>query len=103
MLPYWNEKIVPCLRNNKAVLITAHGNSLRALVKHLDDLSDEEVTKLNIPLGMPLLYELDANTLKPVQNEVQSTVGPVLIRGKYLTTLEDLDRRVKCVLRGAEV
>lgn len=59
MLPYWFEEIVPELEAGKTVLVVAHGNSLRALVKHLDQVSDEEIVELNIPTGIPLLYELD--------------------------------------------
>ena len=66
-LPYWHETIAPDIKAGKRVIIAAHGNSLRALVKYLDDLSEEEVLKLNIPTGMPLVYELDAN-LKPIKN-----------------------------------
>ena len=64
-LPWWEKAVVPDLREDKTVLIAAHGNSLRALVKHLDGISDEDIVGLNIPTGMPLLYELDAD-LKPV-------------------------------------
>jgi 2,3-bisphosphoglycerate-dependent phosphoglycerate mutase len=66
MLPYWEEAIVPDLKAGKVVLATAHGNSLRALVKHLDGISDADIAGLNIPTGIPLLYELDGN-LKPVK------------------------------------
>ena len=59
MLPYWEESIVPDLAAGHTVLVTAHGNSLRALVKHLDNISDEDIAGLNIPTGIPLLYELD--------------------------------------------
>ena len=65
MLPYWESEISKTLVTGKTVLITAHGNSLRALVKHLDGISDEEIAELNIPTGIPLHYKLDAN-LKPV-------------------------------------
>ncbi|MFC7493288.1 MULTISPECIES: phosphoglyceromutase [unclassified Nocardioides] len=58
-LPYWESAIVPDLRAGKTVLVAAHGNSLRALVKHLDGISDEDIAGLNIPTGMPLVYELD--------------------------------------------
>lgn len=58
-LPYWESSIVPDLRSGQTVLIAAHGNSLRALVKHLDGISDEDIAGLNIPTGMPLVYELD--------------------------------------------
>jgi len=61
MLPYWYDAVVPDLRAGRTVLVTAHGNSLRALVKHLDGLSEQEVVGLNIPTGIPLLYELDAD------------------------------------------
>lgn len=66
MLPYWEEGIVPDLQAGKTVLVAAHGNSLRALVKHLDGISDEDISGLNIPTGIPLYYELDAD-LKPVK------------------------------------
>lgn len=65
MLPYWYDAIVPDLLNHRQVLVTAHGNSLRALVKHLDDIAEEDIVGLNIPTGIPLLYELDEN-LRPV-------------------------------------
>jgi 2,3-bisphosphoglycerate-dependent phosphoglycerate mutase len=64
MLPYWYDAIVPDLRAGHVVLVTAHGNSLRALVKHLDGISDESIAGLNIPTGIPLRYELDAD-LRP--------------------------------------
>lgn len=63
-LPYWEGEIVPDLKDGKTVLVAAHGNSLRALVKHLDQISDDDIAGLNIPTGMPLLYRLDEN-LKP--------------------------------------
>jgi len=59
VLPYWNEVIVPVMRKNQKVIICAHGNSLRALIKYIDNLNDEEVTKLDLPTGVPLVYELD--------------------------------------------
>ena len=67
MLPYWHDAIVPDLRAGKQVIVAAHGNSLRALVKHLDGVSDEDITGLNIPTGIPLLYELDDN-LRPISS-----------------------------------
>ncbi|GAB2694772.1 phosphoglyceromutase [Thalassiella azotivora] len=72
MLPYWESDVVPDLRAGKVVLLAAHGNSLRALVKHLDQISDEEIPGLNIPTGIPLLYELDDD------------LRPVTARGRYL-------------------
>ncbi|RYZ95364.1 MAG: 2,3-diphosphoglycerate-dependent phosphoglycerate mutase, partial [Proteobacteria bacterium] len=67
MLPYWNETIAPAVKRGEKVLIAAHGNSLRALVKHLDGLSEAEIMELNIPTGIPLVYELDSN-LKPIRH-----------------------------------
>ena len=61
LLPYWEDVIVPDLRAGKTVLVAAHGNSLRALVKHLDGISDDDIASLNIPTGIPLVYRLDAD------------------------------------------
>ena len=72
MLPYWESSIVPDLKSGKTVLVTAHGNSLRALVKHLDGISDEDIASLNIPTGIPLLYTLDEN------------LRPTVAGGRYL-------------------
>src|SRR5215207_4076791 len=72
MLPYWYDAIVPDLLAGHVVLVTAHGNSLRALVKHLDGLTEEAVVGLNIPTGIPLVYELDAD------------LKPTVVGGKYL-------------------
>ena len=66
-LPFWTDVIAPDIKAGKKVLIAAHGNSLRALVKHLDNISEEEIIKLNIPTGIPLVYELDDN-LKPMKH-----------------------------------
>jgi 2,3-bisphosphoglycerate-dependent phosphoglycerate mutase len=66
LLPYWYDEIVPDLHAGKVVLIAAHGNSLRAMVKYLDGLSDEAVVSLNIPTGIPLRYDLDPATLRPL-------------------------------------
>ncbi len=59
VLPYWNDRIAPCLKDGQRVLISAHGNSLRALVKHLSAIPDDEITGLEIPTGQPIVYELD--------------------------------------------
>ena len=67
MLPYWHENIAPDLLSGKTVLVTAHGNSLRALVKHLDGISDADIAGLNIPTGIPLYYEL-SKELKPIKS-----------------------------------
>ena len=67
MLPYWHDEIAPDLKEGKTVLVVAHGNSLRALVKHLDKIPDDEIVGLNIPTGIPLLYILDEN-LEPIES-----------------------------------
>jgi 2,3-bisphosphoglycerate-dependent phosphoglycerate mutase len=67
LLPYWYDSIVPDLQTGGTVLVTAHGNSLRALVKHLDGIGDAEIAELNIPTGIPLVYQLD-DDLRPVSS-----------------------------------
>jgi 2,3-bisphosphoglycerate-dependent phosphoglycerate mutase len=67
MLPYWHDQIVPDLKSGHTVLVTAHGNSLRALVKHLDGISDDDIAGLNIPTGIPLLYSLNADLTPQVK------------------------------------
>jgi 2,3-bisphosphoglycerate-dependent phosphoglycerate mutase len=66
-LPYWHQTIVPAIHSGKKVIIVAHGNSLRALVKYLDNISDQDILGLNIPTGVPLVYELDGQ-LKPLRH-----------------------------------
>ncbi|MDH4067197.1 MAG: 2,3-bisphosphoglycerate-dependent phosphoglycerate mutase, partial [Acidobacteriota bacterium] len=66
-LPYWHGTIAPAIASGQRVLIAAHGNSLRALVKYLDNVSDSDIVELNIPTGIPLVYELD-ETLKPMRS-----------------------------------
>lgn len=68
VLPCWHDQIVPDLRGGKTILVAAHGNSLRALIKYLDDISDEDILKLNIPTGLPIAYELD-DDLRPVDKK----------------------------------
>ncbi|MFA5148934.1 MAG: 2,3-diphosphoglycerate-dependent phosphoglycerate mutase [Candidatus Omnitrophota bacterium] len=87
-LPYWHETIAPVVKSGKRVIIAAHGNSLRALVKYLDNVSDQDIVGLNIPTGMPLVYELDDN-LKPVKHyylgdpeEVKKAMEAVANQGK---------------------
>jgi 2,3-bisphosphoglycerate-dependent phosphoglycerate mutase len=87
-LPYWHETIVPTLKKGKKVIIVAHGNSLRALVKYLDNISDEDILKLNIPTGIPLVYELD-DDLKPIkhyylgdQEAIKAAAAAVANQGK---------------------
>ena len=67
VIPYWNEVIVPSLKENKKVIIVAHGNSLRGLIKYLDNISDSDIVNLEIPTGVPLIYELD-DKLKPIKH-----------------------------------
>jgi 2,3-bisphosphoglycerate-dependent phosphoglycerate mutase len=67
VLPYWNEQLAPAIRSGKRIVIAAHGNSLRALIKYLDGISDADIVGLNIPNGTPLVYELDAQ-LRPIRN-----------------------------------
>jgi len=87
-LPYWHETIAPTIKAGKKVLIAAHGNSLRALVKYLDNISEEEIVKLNIPTGIPLVYELD-DDLKPIkhyylgdQDAIKNAMNAVANQGK---------------------
>src|SRR5512135_846686 len=67
VLPYWHSTLTPAIKSGKRVLIAAHGNSIRAMVKYLDNISDAEITELNIPTGIPLVYELNED-LKPIQH-----------------------------------
>ena len=67
VLPFWNEQIAPAITSGKRVMIAAHGNSIRALIKYLDGISDEAIVGVNVPNGLPLVYELDAN-LKPIRS-----------------------------------
>ena len=87
-LPYWNETIAPAVRRGERVLIAAHGNSLRALVKHLDHVGDQEIVELNIPTGIPLVYDLD-DDLKPLRSfylgdpeKVKAAATAVAAQGK---------------------
>jgi 2,3-bisphosphoglycerate-dependent phosphoglycerate mutase len=87
-LPHWHDAIAPAIKSGKRVIIAAHGNSLRALVKYLDNISDDAITELNIPTGVPLLYELDAN-LKPLshkylgdENAIKAKMEAVANQGK---------------------
>jgi 2,3-bisphosphoglycerate-dependent phosphoglycerate mutase len=87
-LPCWHQDIAPAVKSGKRVLIAAHGNSLRALVKHLDGVSDEAILKLNIPTGIPLVYEL-GDDLKPLKHyylgdpdEVKRAIDAVANQGK---------------------
>ena len=88
VLPYWNEAIAPAILSGKKVLVAAHGNSLRALIKHLDNVSDDDIVHLNIPTGQPLVYELDEN-LRPIKHyylgdaaEIEAAMAAVAAQGK---------------------
>jgi len=87
-LPYWHETIAPAVKSGKSVIIAAHGNSLRALIKYLDHVSDDDIVGLNIPTGQPLVYELDAE-LKPIrhyylgdQDAIKAAMEAVANQGK---------------------
>ncbi|MEJ5261049.1 MAG: 2,3-diphosphoglycerate-dependent phosphoglycerate mutase [Ignavibacterium sp.] len=87
-VPYWENTIAPTVKSGKKVLVTAHGNSLRALVKYLDNIPDDEIVELNIPTGIPLVYELDEN-LKPIKHyylgnpeEIEKAAAAVAAQGK---------------------
>ncbi|AUL45757.1 phosphoglyceromutase [Bordetella trematum] len=88
VLPFWNESIAPAIRAGRRVLIAAHGNSLRALIKHLDNISDDDIVNLNIPTGQPLVYELD-EALRPIRHyylgdaaEIEAAMAAVAAQGK---------------------
>ncbi|XP_011156752.1 phosphoglycerate mutase 2 [Solenopsis invicta] len=88
-LPYWNETIIPQLKEGKRIIIAAHGNSLRGIVKHLDQMSNEQIMGLNLPTGIPFVYELDEN-FKPVvsmkflgdEETVKAAMAAVAAQGK---------------------
>ncbi|TAL88541.1 MAG: 2,3-diphosphoglycerate-dependent phosphoglycerate mutase [Candidimonas sp.] len=88
VVPFWNESIMPAIRAGRRVLVSAHGNSLRALVKHLDGVSDDDIVNMNIPTGQPLVYELD-DELHPIRHyylgdpvEIQAAMAAVAAQGK---------------------
>jgi 2,3-bisphosphoglycerate-dependent phosphoglycerate mutase len=91
VLPYWNGSIAPAVRSGRRVLVAAHGNSLRALIKHLDGVSDTDIVSLNVPTGVPLVYELD-DALRPQrhyylgdQEEIAKRMAAVAAQGKART------------------
>jgi 2,3-bisphosphoglycerate-dependent phosphoglycerate mutase len=91
VIPFWNDSIAPAISRGRRVLVSAHGNSLRALIKFLDDVSEERIVELNVPTGRPLVYELDAN-LKPIRNyylgdpaEIARAMAAVAAQGKAKT------------------
>lgn len=92
-LVLWNEVLAPEIKSGKKILIAAHGNTLRALVKHLDGISEDEITGLNIPTGVPLVYELDDN-LTPIPHV--NAIAP--LNGVYLGDLEQVKQRIGAVV-----
>jgi len=92
VLPFWNDSIAPAIRSGQRVLVTAHGNSLRALIKHLDGIGDDDIVGLNVPTGRPLVYELDAG-LKPIRSRylgdaagIERAIAAVASQGKAKTS-----------------
>ena len=88
VLPFWDETIAPSIRAGRRVLVAAHGNSMRALIKHLDNVSDDDIVHLNIPTGQPLVYELDKD-LRPIRHyylgdpaEIEAAMAAVAAQGK---------------------
>jgi 2,3-bisphosphoglycerate-dependent phosphoglycerate mutase len=93
LLPYWEGAVGPDLRAGRTVLVGAHGNSLRALVKHLDDISEDDIVELNIPTGEPLVYELD-DDLRPIEAKA--------VEERYLRSPEEIRAAAEAVARQAE-
>ncbi|KAI9919271.1 hypothetical protein PsorP6_017759 [Peronosclerospora sorghi] len=89
VLPYWEQTILPSIKEGKKVLIAAHGNSLRALVKHLDNIPENAITGLNIPTGVPLVYDLDEN-MKPVPHK--DAIAP--LSGYYIGNQDEIKARI---------
>ena len=92
VLPYWQNVIAPTVKSGKRVIIAAHGNSLRALVKYLDGISEDVIAELNIPTGAPLVYKLDEN-LKPIKDK--DAIAP--LQGRYLGDLTNIRARIEGV------
>ena len=92
VLPYYEKEIVPQLKDGKTVMVAAHGNSLRALVKHLDGIDEATISELNIPTGTPLVYELD-DDLKPIPQE--GAIAP--LQGRYLGDQDAIRARIEGV------
>lgn len=89
VLPFWRDTIVPSIQSGKRVLIAAHGNSLRALVQRLDQIPENVITGLNIPTGIPLVYDLDEN-MRPIPHP--DAIAP--LSGRYIGDLEDIRARI---------
>ena len=92
-MPEWDSVLVPEIKSGKKILIAAHGNTLRALVKHLDNISSDEIPGLNIPTGVPLVYELDEN-MKPIPHP--DAIAP--LTGRYLGDQEEIKSRIGAVM-----
>ena len=92
VIPYWDKTIAPTIKSGKKVVIAAHGNSLRSLVKFLDGISENEIAELNIPTGVPLVYDLDEN-LKPIPHK--DSIAP--LKGRYIGNQADIRARIEGV------
>jgi len=92
-MPEWENVLVPQIKSGKKIIISAHGNTLRALVKHLDGISKEEICGLNIPTGVPLVYELDEN-MQPIKQP--NAIAP--LTGRYIGDQEEIQQRIGAVL-----
>lgn len=97
-LPYWHSDITPALRRGKTVLIAAHGNSIRGILKYLDGISDEEITGLEIPTGIPLVYRLDKE-LRPIKSALASG----LLSGHFLADADKIAAEQKKVADQTKV
>ena len=97
VVPFWNKTIVPEIKSGKTVMIAAHGNSLRALVKHLDGIDESTIAELNIPTGTPLIYVLDDN-LKPIPQA--GAISP--LQGRYLGDQDAIRARIEGVKNQTE-
>jgi len=89
----WENELLPAVKSGKKLLVAAHGNTLRALAKLLDDIEPDVIANLNIPTGVPLVYYLDPDTLKPVPHP--DAIAP--LSGRYLGDLDDVRRRIGAV------
>jgi 2,3-bisphosphoglycerate-dependent phosphoglycerate mutase len=97
-LPFWDSDIAPSLKSGKTVLVAAHGNSLRAIVKYLDGISEADIAELNIPTAVPLVYELDEVTLKVIPH----SDGIAPLQGRYLGDQNDIKARILGVKNQAK-
>lgn len=98
VLPFWDSDIAPALKSGQTVLVAAHGNSLRAIVKYLDNISEKEIAELNIPTAVPLVYELDEKTLQVIAHS--DAISP--LQGRYLGDQNDIKARILGVKNQAK-